>query len=223
MKLHPPFEFPEVADLHSDDAKWFVRQLFPNNRLAHHPVCRCYDGHLLRIGKLHLCLGCTSLGLGILLSLVTCGYLYHAGLLPHINGNAYGVFFGGILMFIPTIIQPFYQVKLFKIFSRFLLGCSIFATLSVVFIAIPWSGAGLALKGIGIAIFLSTINLTVRYRKHFTPPVICSCKHPFCESNKANLNQILNALKHRVGVDSELYRYAKDLIENPAENFVTLQ
>ena len=221
--MHPSIEFPEGADLHSDDAKWFVRQLFPSNRLAHHAVCRCYDKHLLRIGKLYLCLGCTSLGLGLILSLVTCGYLYHAGLLRYINDNAYGVFVGGILMFTPTLIQPFYQFKPFKIFSRFLLGCSIIATLSVVFIAIPWSGTGLALKGVGIAIFLSTINLTLRYRKHFTPPVNCSCKHPFCESNKANLNQILNALKQRVGVDSELYRYAKDLIENPDEHFVTLQ
>lgn len=221
--MHPLFDFPESADLHSDDAKWFVRQLFPRNRLAHHPTCRCYDGHLLRIGKLRLCLGCTSLGLGIILSLVTCGYLYHAGSLRYINGNAYGVFWGGLGMFIPTLIQPFYQFKPFKIFSRFLLGCSIIATLSVVFIAIPWSGTGLALKGVGIAIFLSTINLTLRYRKHFTPPVNCSCKHPFCESNKANLNQILKALKNRVGAESELYRYAKNLIEKPDEYFVTLQ
>ncbi|HET8714991.1 MAG TPA: hypothetical protein VFM16_04150, partial [Holophagaceae bacterium] len=46
-----------------------ARRAHAFHRFAHHPLCAEYAGERLRVGKVHLCRGCTLLGAGLLAGL----------------------------------------------------------------------------------------------------------------------------------------------------------
>lgn len=202
----------------SKDGLWLMAKLFPKHRWAHHPVCECYHGHLITFHRLHICLGCFSLAIGITLSVICL-------LAIHLTGRSVfsfkftPVFILGILAFLPTLVQPFYQQKQFKIFSRMLLGTSITALTYAILVALPWSSEGIALKALGLLIFYLTYKATLRFRNAFTPTPTCRCSYPFTASNKQYLLSILNELEERVGVNSELYNYANELIYQTENRF----
>src|SRR4051812_44849910 len=95
----------------------FARRLFAHPPLAHHPTCRCYDAHLLRLGPFAVCLGCTCFGLGAVAGLLATGELFLLGALP--------LLLIGVGLYLPTLAQPFIRVPAFKAASRLLLGASI--------------------------------------------------------------------------------------------------
>ncbi|MCE7741708.1 MAG: hypothetical protein GOP50_04560 [Candidatus Heimdallarchaeota archaeon] len=63
----------EEVDLTKSGPIFIYRQLLKITawrRFAHHPTCSVYKNHYYTIGKLHLCVGCTSLYSSIILSLI---------------------------------------------------------------------------------------------------------------------------------------------------------
>src|SRR5207248_10536129 len=114
--------FAGLRGADSPAARWFIRQLFRVPRLAHHPICRCFDNHLIRLGSLALCLGCTCMALGASTGLTLLGWLcsqYWADV-QAIGG--WGFIAIGVGLYAPALVQPFAQHKPFKMVSRFLLG-----------------------------------------------------------------------------------------------------
>ena len=87
-------------------------------RFAHHPHCDRHLHHLIWIKGRPLCLGCTSMAIGVPIGLVVSTVIPWASVsLPlWIIGHA---------MFVaPTAVQPIVQKKSFKIAARLLLGAT---------------------------------------------------------------------------------------------------
>ena len=87
-------------------------------RFAHHPHCDRHIHHLIWVKGRPLCLGCTSMAIGVPIGLAAAGVIPWAGVsLPlWIIGHA--------LFVAPTAAQPLIQKKSFKIAARVLLGAT---------------------------------------------------------------------------------------------------
>jgi hypothetical protein len=137
-----------------------------STRFAHHPTCHCYDHHLLRLGPVSLCLGCTCLSIGLIagaLGIRFCDSSY-----PElINVNPLILFAVTLSLLIPTFVQFRLQRKLFKIISRFLLGFSIVTNSFVGLILVPPAPFALSYSLIYILSFLILATLTLKLRTWF--------------------------------------------------------
>ena len=215
--------FDEAGFLTSGDAKWFFDRLNNTSKLSHHPICSCYDHHLIRIGRLNLCLGCTALTSGVFFSILAVVGLYAADMIPASCLDPLIVLFAGCCCYLPTLAQPFLQTKTFKLFSRAMLGCGITLMWIAIIFLIPWVATGLILKVICCAIFVLVFKTTLRYRNKFTPDPAKTCDkgcYPLCSGNKVHHRRILKELERRVGTHAQLYQYAAQLFENPEEPLV---
>lgn len=87
-------------------------------RFAHHPHCDRHLHHLIWVRGRPLCLGCTSMAIGIPLGLAAAAWIPWAAVtLPAwVAGHA--------LMVVPTAVQPLIQKKAFKIAARIALGAA---------------------------------------------------------------------------------------------------
>lgn len=87
-------------------------------RFAHHPHCDRHIHHLIWVKGRPLCLGCTSMAIGVPIGLAAAAVIPWAGVsLPlWIIGHA--------LFVAPTAAQPLIQKKSFKIAARVLLGAT---------------------------------------------------------------------------------------------------
>lgn len=88
--------------------------------LAHHPHCGHYEHHLIWVMGRPLCLGCTSMYLGIIIGLPIAIKVTHQQL-PFPNWALLHY----LLLLGPTFLQPYIQKKIFKIYARFSLGVCI--------------------------------------------------------------------------------------------------
>lgn len=213
----------ESGFLTSNDAKWFFQRLNNPTRLSHHPICGCYDHHLVRIGRLNLCLGCTALSCGVFLSIMAAVGLYATDRIPASYADPLTVIFAGSGCYLPTLAQPFLQGKKFKLFSRAMLGCGItLLWISIIFL-FSWTTAGLAWKIACSTVFVFVYKATLNYRNKFTPVPATSCDkgcYPLCSGNTVHQLRLLKELENRVGLHAPLYEYAVQLFENPNEPFV---
>lgn len=87
-------------------------------RFAHHPHCDRHLHHLIWVRGRPLCLGCTSMAIGVPLGLAAAAWIPWAAVsLPAwIAGHA--------LLVAPTALQPLVQKKPFKIAARIALGAA---------------------------------------------------------------------------------------------------
>lgn len=88
-------------------------------RGAHHPHCERYYNHLLWFRGHPLCLGCTCIYSGMLLGLA---------LVFIINWTSVSLvmwILSHLIALVPTIVQPWFQWKPYKIMARLILGISI--------------------------------------------------------------------------------------------------
>jgi hypothetical protein len=180
----------------SPAARWFVAELVRTPRLAHHPTCSCYDHHLLRIGRLSLCLGCTCLTLGFLTA--TAVALNDLAFLQRVGPwRLIGL---GMALYLPALVQPFWQRKAFKVVSRFLLGgaiaCLAFASLFL----LPWDPTGWLLRAIFVVVFALVWKATQRLRRRYTPNPCERCPHgswPFCRGHHERVCALVAELRRR--------------------------
>src|SRR5580698_3255757 len=104
------FDKPHVA--------WFFRRLNSPPRLAHHPICDCFDNHLIRVGGIAVCLGCFCLAIGLVSTTLLLTILYALSSVPPIWNSWWVAWPLAIALYLPTIAQPFFQAKAAKILFR---------------------------------------------------------------------------------------------------------
>ena len=146
---------------------------------AHHPHCDRHSHHLLWIKEHPLCLGCTSLYMG-----VAIGALLFVIFGPmRLSLSTWVVLH--LLLLAPTALQPYFQKKNFKIVSRALLGlCSVSYFVSGWLVQSPiekWLFLTLQLLAFAIGFFALS---KWRERKMDNPCLNCPKGHfPVCEWN----------------------------------------
>ena len=195
-------------------ARRLVARLFRFPDWAHHPLCTCFDGHLLRLGPLAVCLGCACLAIGALSSMLALmGAWQHEPWLLH----GWGLFAAGMLCWLPTLAQPFCQHKGFKAASRFLLGAALPCLLLAGLVLPPLTPTGLALRLGFVALFVGCFVLASRLRRRFTPDPCATCPHgswPLCAGNLPRVRKLL--AEARAEVPGFVLALETLIEENPA-------
>jgi len=213
--MWPPFR-------NETDSDWFFRRLGRYPRLAHHPVCECFDNHLIRFGNRAFCLGCLCLGSGIVSTAATLVILYLNLRIPAFLQTTWGNWAVGVLFYTPALIQPFCQSKLAKIIFRTALGVSIVLLWHGTIFTIPWDFLGLAAKLGFLLIFCWTFRLSLRFRERHTHNPLTDCSrgcYPLCDGNRQHLERLLSDVRQRCGEsDPEFVRFAEGFINGDASS-----
>jgi len=195
---NPAFDLPGMD---SPAAHWFLDQLFKQDRFAHHPSCRCYDHHLLRLGRLNLCLGCVCLGSGMLAGILTLGCLFVLNLAWLEALGTGGLVGFGTTCYLPALVQPFFQRKWFKILARFSLGFGIPLMWFGAMVLLPYNLLGAGLRVLFVLIFLAVWRATQIYRGRFTSRPCDSCPTgpgwPLCEDQRPRVLALVEQLQQR--------------------------
>lgn len=151
---------------------------------AHHPHCTRHGHHLIWVLSRPLCLGCMCLYSGVLV-----GFSVSAILRP--TGVAFATWAALHLILVsPTTVQPFIQLKWFKILARFALGLatgSYFVT-GILSVNAPVS-PGLFLVSLPLAFAAVLIGL-LRLRRAYPDDPCRQCPlgvFPTCEWNLPRL------------------------------------
>jgi hypothetical protein len=206
----------EHSPLDSPHSSWFFSVVWKESRFAHHPSCDCYDRHLIRIGDLNLCLGCTCVAVGSLLAVLFLFGLWVSKALPSPLLSFPTTLAIGLTVFMPTLIQPFLQRKLFKLFSRTLLGMSVVLMFYAAIFLLPLTWEGVLLRGGFLAAFCATYRLTQNYRARYTVMPKGKCDkgcYPFCKGNRKRLEMIWQELLERADRDDPFLPFARALID----------
>lgn len=168
-------------------SRWFISKFFAIPILAHHPTCKCFNHHLIRIGSNSFCLGCSSLAMGVIffMSLLISTILFRPLEIKELNpwlvvsiGSSFTAF---------TFIQPFFQKKWFKILSRTFLGFGISMLWFGAIGLFPYDKMGFILRGVFIPIFILMFKLSLIFRNLYTIKTICNCglnAYPYCPENQ---------------------------------------
>ena len=169
--------------------------------LAHHADCYRYDHHLIRIFGVNLCLGCTSAYTGSVFGSLAWWYFLH---------EQSSVVFTLLLVYfclIPSLIQSVYQQKLFKIFSRTLLGVAsaIFILYATFSLELTWLGLGYRI--IAVFLFIKTRKFLMDFRQKRLDDPCLNCPHgakPFCYHYYPELKSLYVLLKDSDDSEAEL-------------------
>ena len=165
-------------------------------RFSHHPVCDRYNDHLLSIGEIRLCLGCTCLYVGIFLGLLLLVVL--GGIMTDFTMT----WLFSLALFIPTLVQVKYQKKSYKIIARTLLGISIVLMFYSILFMIPWNPVGIIFKLIFISLFYLVYSYTNRYRRENIDDPCRECPsgvYPFCGAKLCELKELHGEIAGREG------------------------
>lgn len=203
--------------LDSSLSEGFFTAVYGLPAFAHHPTCDCYDGHLLRFGKISLCLGCVCLTSGAVffVSLFLVAQLVYQPLLPMKSLVVSWLF--GLVLFSPTLAQPFLQRKAFKVLSRFLLGGSIVCLFYGAIFLIPFTLMGILIRIVFCLFFRFVYRKTQRFRDQYTADPKEKCSRgcfPFCEGNRERLQSILEDIKANPKAEPEFINFAQSFVES---------
>lgn len=192
----------------SQAASWFMDRLFSTPWLSHHPPCRCYDGHVFRCGKLVLCLGCTCLGAGLVIASATCAWLKVQGCMGFEWLSAVTALGSGVMLYLPTLLQPYCQWKPYKIMARFLLGMGVVGILAGGLLLPPLDSLAVVTRVVFVPIFWLVFKATLRQRARFTPDPCSRCSpamYPFCENNRPRVAALLTELRRRAKPEDKAF------------------
>jgi hypothetical protein len=221
---------PEIARaFNGATGRDFMARLFAIPPFAHHPDCGCYDAHVLRFGKLVLCLGCFCVGAGAVLASLSILLLSGEWLVAGRGwwGSAWFLC-SGVILYAPSLIQPFLQHKAFTLASRSSLGAAIVLLLVGGLFLPPLDAVGFIARGLFLVVFRGVYRATLRFRERFTPDPCLRCGnavYPFCKDNRPRLVALLEALRRRAGPeDVAIVAFATALAaETPSANEVEVE
>lgn len=153
-------------------------------RFAHHPHCDRHNHHLIWVLGHPLCLGCTCMYLGIVVGIpITFAINWETVSLG-------GWIFIWLSLLVPTVAQPFIQIKFYKIAARFLLGVtiSLYFISGMLLIHSPFSEW--LFRPLIIGNFTSIYRILKLVRSRFTKSPCDDCPlgyFPTCEWNLPRL------------------------------------
>ena len=169
-----------------------LKELYKGPRGSHHPTCNRYNDHIIRLPftNISLCIGCTFMTLGSTFVF----FLYFV--LSLLKLTFFQLWIVGFAFFFSSIIQmKIKPKKKLKILLRFSLGISsAFFMLSIY--VINWDPLGIALKVIGLAIFISIAKQTLKMREKRIDDKCTSCPEgvfPFCNHKMNKIKYIYSA------------------------------
>jgi hypothetical protein len=206
-----------AVPMDSPHATWFFSEVQSQPRWSHHPTCSCYDHHLIRVGGYSLCQGCFCLAVGIFIALGVIAFHSHADIVPSVLLSPFWTILIGVVFYLPSLVQPFFQVRPFKVASRMCLGISVVVLSYEVLYLLPfnWTGAGLRL--LSVFIFRYVYRLTQDFRHRHTPDPSAHCDkgcYPFCDGNRQRLDLLYDELTNRAALDDPFVPFARALIDS---------
>lgn len=210
----------------SEAANWFMDRLFAVPRFAHHPPCACFDSHLVRCGRLVLCLGCACVAAGLVAGGSVLAWLTIRGLVPFGWRAGLTAVACGLVLYLPTLRQPFWQWKPYKIVARFLLGASIVALLTGGLVLLPADPVGLVARIVFVTVFLAVFRATLRQRARCTPDPCMRCGsavYPFCRDNRPRMTSLVEELRRRAGPDDAAFVSFAAALAGEATDGVTVE
>lgn len=182
----------------SEAARRFMAQVYSYPPLAHHPDCRCFDNHVLRIGALTLCLGCTCAFCGVATAVVGLVYVWSRHWEWMQGCGPAGFLIGGVTLFAPTLAQPFVQVKPFKMAARFTLGVAVVALWFGGMVMLPLTPAGFCLRLVFVGIFMGVYRATLWQRARYAKDPCRDCpgpRYPLCQDRRDRLQPLIVELE----------------------------
>jgi hypothetical protein len=184
----------------SEAASWFMERLYSLPALAHHPNCSCFDRHVLRLGRLVLCLGCTCAAAGAVLACVLLAWVYGEATSVVQTTGVTGFMIIGVGLYTPTLLQPFCQAKPYKMLARTMLGMGVVVLWVGALVLLPLDMQGFALRICFVIIFWLVYRWTLWMRGAFTPDPCRRCSsagYPFCPDNQRRLMTLVRELERR--------------------------
>jgi hypothetical protein len=205
----PPFKVRQLQgtptgelEENSPAVACFLLAISRLRRLAHHPACQCYADHVFWIWGHPVCLGCSCLLFGAVTGLGVLALRLSGILVGHDETQLFAELGIGLVLFAPTLLQPFIQTRPFKVGSRLCLGFSIVWLWQAAMFELPFSLGGYVLRIIFVGVFVTVYRLTKRFRSRFARPPCESCsggRYPFCPGNRDRVLELLPALRSQVG------------------------
>lgn len=146
--------------------------------LAHHPACRHHHNHIIWVGKVPMCLGCTMITCGLTVGIIL---IPHLGIITHLP--YYVLLTLGVILYIPAILQIWIQKKPYKMFARFLLGIAIAFLAYAGLWLTPFSVLGVILRIGFLTFFILVWRLTLKVRSTYSKSPCQNCpdgRFPVC-------------------------------------------
>jgi len=134
---------------------WKILEVTSWQTIAHHPTCSRYKNHLFKIGKIYLCVGCTSVYSTLSIFLILF-FIYKAFFLQHFIILPLLFLYGTTTAVLQSLTKP--KNKWVKALLRSNLGLGLGAYLAIIFLTPSWWIMVLLifLAGVGVYVY----NLT---------------------------------------------------------------
>lgn len=148
------------------------------------------------------------MGAGLVISIATCVWLTVRERVGFEWQNAVTALNWGVMLYLPTLLQPYFQWKPYKIVARFLLGMAVVSILAGGLVLPPLDPLGLIARGMFVPIFWFVFKATLRQRARYTPDPCSRCSpamYPFCENNRPRAAALLAELRRRAEPEDEAF------------------
>jgi uncharacterized membrane protein len=218
-KSVPKINFGNGQSLQSPAFLEFINALEKFPLLAHHPACKHHNHHLIWVGKLPLCLGCTMMSLGIITGILIIPFLGFFKQLP------FSVLLSlGVVLYLPAIVQIWVQKKPYKIMARFSLGVGIVFMFYAGLWLTPISLIGIILKLGFLAVFYIVCNLTLKIRAEHSVSPCQNCpdgRFPICAYTLPRIPKLAKTyFAHADGNDPEADEFVRALEFTTNNNYI---
>ncbi|MDA1050126.1 MAG: hypothetical protein O3C40_06560 [Planctomycetota bacterium] len=103
-----------------------------------------------------------------------------------VSVGCFGHILVGLVCFAPTLVQPYWQKKWFKVVARCALGVAIVFLWFGSLVLLPETPIGMVLRGVFVSVFLAVAAGTLAIRKRKRQEVWKCCESggfPFCKEN----------------------------------------
>lgn len=209
-KLSQKTNFTSFQPLQSPAFLQFIESLESFPLLAHHPACKYHAHHLIWLGQIPLCLGCSMMLLGIITGVLMIPNLGFFRNFP------FSVLLSlGVALYLPAIGQIWLQRKFYKIIARFSLGIGVVFMFYAGLWLTPISPLGVILRLGFLTVFYIVWNLTLKIRAEHSKSPCKNCpegRFPVCSYTLPRVPKLAEIyFDHADGTDIEADEFVRAL------------